>query len=416
MTLPFSQACENNKQPILDVLHPLLADSKRVLEVGSGTGQHAVHFAPALPWLEWQPSDLAEHHPGIEAWRQAHSSDNLHSPILFDLRHSDWPGDFDRLAADIDAIMPRMASGTARFSPTANTTYHVPIEFPEGLFTATLVMAVSAHSSAPNVARTTGATAITSSGADLLLYRTNSNPSALHWWAIQLDGGATHHGWERPQYDGSSGTLARPTRYLNSLQAAVRAGLVRIDAGNENIPASSNAVTSKNVTFKQGLFTRTPVVLTGMFTSSAVGDTYLGTSSSGTTAQGTTLYSHRTSNNSTDVFWVAIQPTIDERLWTPGGPADLPGIFREFAENTENLAPRIDIGTVDVFGIGDEHIEFQPGLFTRPPVVLTTIWSAAAGRTITGVAASQVTATGAQIYSHRTSDHNNTVLWIAVQI
>src|SRR5690625_1748107 len=78
MTLPFSQACENNKQPILDVLHPLLADSKRVLEVGSGTGQHAVHFAPALPWLEWQPSDLAEHHPGIEAWRQAHSSDNLH--------------------------------------------------------------------------------------------------------------------------------------------------------------------------------------------------------------------------------------------------------------------------------------------------------------------------------------------------
>lgn len=95
MTLPFSQACENNKQPILDVLRPLLADSKRVLEVGSGTGQHAVHFAPALPWLEWQPSDLAEHHPGIEAWRQAHPSDNLHSPILFDLRHSDWPGDFD---------------------------------------------------------------------------------------------------------------------------------------------------------------------------------------------------------------------------------------------------------------------------------------------------------------------------------
>src|SRR5690625_6045825 len=60
MTLPFSQACENNKQPILDVLHPLLADSKRVLEVGSGTGQHAVHFAPALPWLERSEEHTSE--------------------------------------------------------------------------------------------------------------------------------------------------------------------------------------------------------------------------------------------------------------------------------------------------------------------------------------------------------------------
>lgn len=90
MTLPFSQACENNKEPILNILRPLLANSKRVLEVGSGTGQHAVHFAPALPWLEWQPSDLAENHSGIEAWRQAHPSDNLRAPLLFDLHHSDW--------------------------------------------------------------------------------------------------------------------------------------------------------------------------------------------------------------------------------------------------------------------------------------------------------------------------------------
>lgn len=95
MTLPFSQACENNRQPILDILRPLLVDSRRVLEVGSGTGQHAVHFAPALPWLEWQPSDVAENHSGIEAWRQAHPSDNLLSPLLFDLDRSDWPGAFD---------------------------------------------------------------------------------------------------------------------------------------------------------------------------------------------------------------------------------------------------------------------------------------------------------------------------------
>lgn len=95
MTLPFSQACENNKQPILNVLRPLLANSKRVLEVGSGTGQHAVYFAPALPWLEWQPSDLAENHPGINAWRQAHPHNNLPAPLLYDLRHSQWPGAFD---------------------------------------------------------------------------------------------------------------------------------------------------------------------------------------------------------------------------------------------------------------------------------------------------------------------------------
>jgi SAM-dependent methyltransferase len=95
MTLPFSQACENNKQPILDILRPLLTDTRRVLEVGSGTGQHAVHFAPALPWLEWQTSDLLEHHPGIEAWLQAEPSGNLRAPLHFDLRHSNWPGDYD---------------------------------------------------------------------------------------------------------------------------------------------------------------------------------------------------------------------------------------------------------------------------------------------------------------------------------
>jgi len=69
--LPFSQACENNQSPILGVLQRVFARSTRVLEIGSGTGQHAVYFAPALPYLVWQPSDLPEHHAGINAWRQA---------------------------------------------------------------------------------------------------------------------------------------------------------------------------------------------------------------------------------------------------------------------------------------------------------------------------------------------------------
>ncbi len=55
--LPFSQACENNKVPILDILREVFVSPARVLEIGTGTGQHAVHFARSLPHLHWQPSD-----------------------------------------------------------------------------------------------------------------------------------------------------------------------------------------------------------------------------------------------------------------------------------------------------------------------------------------------------------------------
>lgn len=55
--LPFSQACENNKAPILDVLCEVFDSPARVLEIGTGTGQHAEHFARSLPHLQWQPSD-----------------------------------------------------------------------------------------------------------------------------------------------------------------------------------------------------------------------------------------------------------------------------------------------------------------------------------------------------------------------
>lgn len=57
MELPFSQACENNKDPILEVLKTAFSDCTRVLEVGSGTGQHAVYFASQLPNIHWQASD-----------------------------------------------------------------------------------------------------------------------------------------------------------------------------------------------------------------------------------------------------------------------------------------------------------------------------------------------------------------------
>lgn len=65
---PYSEACERNREPILAVLKRVLGASRKVLEIGSGTGQHAAYFAPALPHLVWQASDVAAHLPGIREW------------------------------------------------------------------------------------------------------------------------------------------------------------------------------------------------------------------------------------------------------------------------------------------------------------------------------------------------------------
>ncbi|MGP5063393.1 DUF938 domain-containing protein [Psychrobacter celer] len=83
--LPFSQACENNKQPILEVLQKELQDSTHVLEVGSGTGQHSVYFAPNLPHLQWQTSDVTDNHQVIQAWHDAYPASNLYAPLAFNL-------------------------------------------------------------------------------------------------------------------------------------------------------------------------------------------------------------------------------------------------------------------------------------------------------------------------------------------
>lgn len=83
--LPFSQACENNKQPILSVLQEELVDKAHVLEVGSGTGQHSVYFAPRLSHLKWQTSDVVANHSAIHAWHTAHPAANLYTPLGFDL-------------------------------------------------------------------------------------------------------------------------------------------------------------------------------------------------------------------------------------------------------------------------------------------------------------------------------------------
>lgn len=89
---PFSQACENNKEPILAILKRAFKSSTAVLEIGSGTGQHAVHFAHALPQLIWQPSDRSENLPGIALWLEDAPSKNLLAAIELDIDNpQQWP-------------------------------------------------------------------------------------------------------------------------------------------------------------------------------------------------------------------------------------------------------------------------------------------------------------------------------------
>ena len=83
--IAFSQACENNKQPILEVLQQELQASTHVLEVGSGTGQHSVYFAPRLTYLTWQTSDVFVNHATINAWHAAYPAPNLYAPLTFDV-------------------------------------------------------------------------------------------------------------------------------------------------------------------------------------------------------------------------------------------------------------------------------------------------------------------------------------------
>lgn len=84
-TLPFSQACENNKDAILAKLTEIFAGINTVLEVGSGTGQHAVHFAKALPHLVWQTADRPQYHDGINAWINWSGLDNIKPPLSLDV-------------------------------------------------------------------------------------------------------------------------------------------------------------------------------------------------------------------------------------------------------------------------------------------------------------------------------------------
>jgi cyclopropane fatty-acyl-phospholipid synthase-like methyltransferase len=96
MSKQFSPACERNKAPILAVLREACAGRRQLLEIGSGTGQHAVYFGRHMAWLTWQTSDLPVNHPSIISWQKEAALQNVLPPLALDVGEGPWPaGPYD---------------------------------------------------------------------------------------------------------------------------------------------------------------------------------------------------------------------------------------------------------------------------------------------------------------------------------
>jgi len=104
---PFAESCEENKQPILEALKEIFIGEGNLLEIGSGTGQHAVYFSEHLPQLLWQPTEMEEHLAGIKLWMEDAKHNRIKAPGVLDVSTENWPYD------EIDFIF------------TANTTHIV---------------------------------------------------------------------------------------------------------------------------------------------------------------------------------------------------------------------------------------------------------------------------------------------------
>ncbi len=115
MKKPFAPSCERNSGPIHNVLSNYLGDKKRLLEVGSGTGQHAVYFASKFPHLTWITTDQPTYHQGIKMWLEEAKLPNLEGPLSFKLGEDSFP------ANNIDVVY------------TANTFHIMPWEMVEEL-------------------------------------------------------------------------------------------------------------------------------------------------------------------------------------------------------------------------------------------------------------------------------------------
>jgi hypothetical protein len=101
---PYSPSCERNREPILAVLREFFADRRMVLEIGSGTGQHAAHFAAAMPWLSWQCTDAEENLPGIRMWLEDAALANTTEPFELQAVAESGPGLSRALSQRYDAV------------------------------------------------------------------------------------------------------------------------------------------------------------------------------------------------------------------------------------------------------------------------------------------------------------------------
>jgi SAM-dependent methyltransferase len=120
--LPFSEACERNRGPILAILRTAFADRSRVLEIGSGTGQHAVYFAASMPWLQWQPSERRPLLKDLGARIALQGTPNLLPPLELDVADRAWTRPTDVPPPGWDAVF------------TANTLHIVSQSEVEQLF------------------------------------------------------------------------------------------------------------------------------------------------------------------------------------------------------------------------------------------------------------------------------------------
>lgn len=85
-------ATQRNREPILQVLRRLFASTQKVLEIASGSGEHAIYFGEHLPHLSWQPSDQSQEQlASIEAWRAHSQLTNVLPPIQLDVEMRPWP-------------------------------------------------------------------------------------------------------------------------------------------------------------------------------------------------------------------------------------------------------------------------------------------------------------------------------------
>lgn len=117
MDLPDAPATSRNRAPILEVLRDEFRESRSVLEVGSGTGQHAVYLAEHMPWLSWQTSDRRQNHANIQAWLSHAGPSNARPPLALDvLEDPDPDGDFDAVFSANTAHIMSIDAVVALFS------------------------------------------------------------------------------------------------------------------------------------------------------------------------------------------------------------------------------------------------------------------------------------------------------------